>query len=107
MLYAAPALTQVLELSQIYFEYERFVSAAYAVIFIFDACVALVGVALTVGLVVSKIIPSLIVAVLRFPAASLYFTYTIFPPSPALHHDPFTIFHVLLVAYVSAALHVL
>ena len=58
------------------------------------------------GAVVSKIILSLIVAVLWFHALSLYLTLTVFVPSQALHHDQFVIFQLLLVPYVSHALHV-
>ena len=61
----------------------------------------------TVGHAVSYIIVSLIVAVLRFHAVSLYCTYTVFVPSHALHHDHVTIFQLLLVQYVSATLYVL
>ena len=69
--------------------------------------VLVVLVNVTVGAPVSNIIVSLIIAVLRFPHASLYLTYHVFVPSHALHHEPFTIFRALLALYVSSTLYVL
>ena len=63
----------------------------------------------TVNAAVLNVIVSLIVAVDRFHAVSLYFTYTVFTQSHALHHAhaSLVILKVFVVQYVSAVVHAL
>jgi hypothetical protein len=71
-----------------------------------ELCAGVTHVKEIIGAVVSYMIVSFICDD-RFHTASQNFTYTVFVSSHALHHEPFTIFHVLLVLYASIGLRVL
>lgn len=86
-----------------------FVSVTVAVNVTFPfVCVHAAGLCaiLHVGFVVSNVILSL-ASFVPFHNASLYCTYTVLLPSHAAHPLPFVKFQLLLVPYVSHALHVL